>query len=207
MTNGTSRAPDMTRWARCAGEGAAAYEDCIASGGDEATCRAEEQATVQTCLTGLIGCGRTKEWTYQYYRALGGYSEEECRERADEAFEACLRLGDVRRRLAAHARQEALEKMLAEADSSARLWRRIFAKPETAMIFATKIEEAFKEAGIKLDKGETFGCILTAGKRPEYVSQLLPEAPAAGSRLFQVLAPDVMKAVMHAVHKDRIKKP
>ena len=206
MPNGVHHEHDLTLLARCHDEGSAAYEKCIARGGDEATCRAEEQATVATCLQGLVGCGKSSEWAYQFCKALGG-SEAECRARADEAFEACLRLGDVRRRLAAHARQETLEKMLAEADSTARLWRQIFAKRETAGIFAKKIQEAFKEAGIKLDKGETFGCIVTAGKRPEYVSQLLPEAPAAGSRLFQVYAPDVMKAVMDAVEKDRITKP
>ena len=206
MPNGLHHEHDLGLLARCQGEGSSAYEKCIARGGDERTCRAEEQATVAVCLQGLVGCGRSSEWAYQYCKALDG-SEAECRARADQAFEACLRLGDVKRRLGAHARQEALEKMLAEADSTARLWRQVFAKPETAMIFAKKIDEAFKEAGIKLDKEETFGCILTAGRRPEYVSQLLPEAPGAGSRLFQVYAPDVMGAVMKAVEKDRITKP
>jgi hypothetical protein len=197
---------DFGRMANCQAEAAQAYADCIARGGSEENCRAEERATFRTCMQGLIGCGRKWEWTYQYCKELGG-SEEECQAQAYDVFAACLKLGDVARRLKAHARQETLEKMLADDRATARLWNQVFAKKDTAMIFAKKIAEAFKEAGIELEKGETFGCILTAAKVPKYVSQLVPDAPSSGPRLFQVLAPSLMEAVMDVVERDRIKKP
>ena len=152
-----------------------------------------------------VGCGAASEEAYDACIERGG-GEAECRREARAAFRACLRIGQAARRLRAHALQETLEKMLAEAEASARLWEKVFADENTAMIFAGKIEEAFKEAGIELPEGQTYGCILTAGARPDYLSQLVPDAPEAGSRLFQLYEPTLMKAVMRTVEKDRVPK-
>jgi hypothetical protein len=156
----------------------------------------------------LIGCGGASQAAYDACIAAGR-SEAVCRVEAREAFESCMRRSEWLRRLGLHGKQEALEKMLGEDEASARLWKQIFRDSRTAMIFSKHLAEAFREANIKLAEGETFGCVVFAGQRPEYVSSVVPEAEARGEggvRLFQVLAPDLMEPVMAAVERDRFPK-
>ena len=207
MPNGETHSfDDYGRRARCYAEAQAAYEDCRERGESEEICQAERHAMFETCMEGLIGCGRESAFAYYRCIALGG-DELACQTERQAVFQSCLRHGALLRRLAAHVRQEALEKMLLDARATSGLWSKVFADPKVAMIFAKKLDEAFQEAGIAPEDGEVFGCILTAGQRPNYVSQLLPEAPSAGSRLFQILEPKLMKALLEADQKDCLPKP
>ncbi len=206
MTNGATHSfDDYSRRAQCHAEAQAAYDDCRARGESEEICQAERYATFETCMEGLFGCGRSSAFAYHRCIALGG-EEADCQAEGRAVFQACLRRGALLRRLSAHVRQEALEKMLLDASATSRLWSKVFADPKTAMIFARKMDEAFQEAKIEPEEGETFGCILTAGQQPGYISQLLPDAPSGGSRLFQIFAPKLMQSLLKADQKDRVPK-
>ncbi len=143
-------------------------------------------------------------------RAAEGGTEAECNAARRAAERDCNMMRELaERRLKAAARQEALEKMLAEAEESNRLWEQLFADTETAMIVSESIKKGLEDAGIKLGSDETFACLITVAKRPEYVSAILPPPlppGETGSRLVQLLEPSLMEAVMDAVEKDRLPK-
>lgn len=162
---------------------------------------------IETLLDALNDrCYSARRRAYRRCIDEGG-SESECRAKGRAAHHACeLMIGLAERRLQAAARQETLEKWLGEAESSAKLWKKIFADPKHAMTLSKHIAQGLSEAGIQLDKDETFACLITVAKKPAYVSAVVPSAPGPDedhSRLVQILEPDLMEAVLEAVEADK----
>lgn len=86
---------------------------------------------------------------------------------------------------------------------------KIFSNKKNAMVFSNKIAEAFKEAGIKLAKDETYACLVCAVKKPKYTSEALALDPLIignkeASRINYVMEPTIMKSVMRHIASDRI---
>jgi len=86
---------------------------------------------------------------------------------------------------------------------------RIFATKRNAMVFSEKLEEAFKETGVKLDDGETYACLVCVVKKPQYVSEALTVDPLSqnvegASRINYILEPAIMNSVMNAMEQDTI---
>jgi hypothetical protein len=154
----------------------------------------------------LIGCGGAKEQARQECLAAGG-SEEQCEEEAQRAFDRCMRVQDVLWRIAMQLRGVAAKQLLVDEQRTANLWSRIFNDPEKAMIFSKHLAKAFKESGIELADDETFSCVVFAAKKPEYLSSIVPPTTQISDvRLFQLLEPKIMKAVLDFIEKDKIFK-
>jgi len=159
----------------------------------------------------LIGCGAEKAETRRECLENGG-TEAECEEAAQRAFDNCLARQDALHRISNILRGVALKKtLLAESQRTTELWSQIFDDRKKAMIFSNHLAQAFKDAKIKLKENETFSCLLFVGKKPEYLSALIPPASQDmdaqnTTRLFQILEPKIMDAVLDFVEKDRIPK-
>ena len=64
----------------------------------------------------------------------------------------------------------------------------IFSDQNKAMLFSSKIQEAFNESGIELKEDETFACLLCVIKKPQYVSEVMSSQNSIRlSRLIRVL--------------------
>lgn len=159
----------------------------------------------------LIGCGAEKEEARRKCLENGG-TEEECEEVAQRAFDNCMAMQDVLHRIANILRGVALKQaLLADKQRTSTLWSQIFKDRKTAMVFSNHLAQAFKETKIRLEDDETFSCLVFVSKRPEYLSTIVPPASQninsqSNARLFQILEPKIMDAVLNVVEKDRIPK-
>jgi hypothetical protein len=159
----------------------------------------------------LIGCGAQKEEARRKCLDDGG-TEEECEEAAQRAFDNCMALQDVLHRIGNILRGVALKQaLLADAQRTTKLWSQIFNDRKAAMVFSNHLGQAFKDAKIRLEDDETFSCLVFVSKRPEYLSAVIPPASQdinshSNARLFQILDPKIMDAVLDVVEKDRIPK-
>ena len=155
--------------------------------------------------TRLIGCGGAKQEAREQCLAAGR-SETQCEEEAQRAWDNCMALKDALQRIAWQLRGVALKQTLVDEQRTQELWSKIFDDPKKAMVFSKHMAMAFKEAEIKLKDDETFSCLVFAGKKPKYLSSIVPPASGnSGVRLFQVFEPKIMKAVMSAVEKDKLR--
>jgi hypothetical protein len=92
-----------------------------------------------------------------------------------------------------------------------KLWSQIYNDRKKAMLFSNHLDQAFKDANIDLKDDETFSCIVFVTKRPEYLSAIIPPASQSmnsqnNARLYQILEPKIMEAVLDIVEKDRVPK-
>jgi dsDNA-binding SOS-regulon protein len=86
----------------------------------------------------------------------------------------------------------------------------IYSDMDKAMSISTAIEKVLDKAGIQFSEDETFAVTFHAAKRPEYVSEVVsaeaqPGVTGSAPRTTFMMAPDIMKQVMRAVERDRIK--
>lgn len=86
---------------------------------------------------------------------------------------------------------------------------KILGNKKNAMIFSTKMDEAFRESGVELADDETYACFVCVVKKPEYVSEALALNPlhqdfGSTPRINYVLEPAIMESVMNAIEKERI---
>ena len=154
--------------------------------------------------TRLVGCGGAKQEAREQCLAAGG-SEAECEEEAQRAWDNCMHLKEGLQRIVWQLRGVALKQMVVDEQRRRELWSNIFDDPKKAMVFSKHMAMAFKEAGIKLKDDETFSCLVFAAKKPAYLSSIIPPANGDSSaRLFQVMEPKIMKAVLKAVERDRL---
>lgn len=151
----------------------------------------------------LIGCGGAKQKAREECLAAGG-TEAECEEVAQRAFDSCMRIKDVLHRIAMQLRGVTVKQLLVDEKQTADLWSRVFDDPEKAMVFSKHLARAFKETGIEFADDETFSCLVFAGKKPKYLSSIVPPATQTSDvRLFQVFEPKIMKAVLNSIEKDK----
>ena len=159
----------------------------------------------------LIGCAAEKREARRRCRRDGG-TVEACEEEAQRAWDKCMAVQDVINRIGNILRGVTLKQaLLAHTQKTMKLWSQIYNDREKAMPFSKRLAQAFKDAKIKLADDETFSCIVFVTKRPEYFSSIIPPASQntnspSSTRLFQILEPKIMEAVMDIVEKDRIPK-
>lgn len=89
------------------------------------------------------------------------------------------------------------------------LEKAVFEDMDKAMELSNSLKDAFKRAGIRFEKDETFVCTIAVAKRPRYVSDVLGAgAGVTGGlepRIAFIMEPGSMKQVMTAIERDRIK--
>ena len=86
---------------------------------------------------------------------------------------------------------------------------KILGNKRNAMIFSEKMEESFRESGVKLESGETYTCLICVVKKPEYASEAMAFDPLGQNvegapRFNYIMEPAVMNSLMNAIEQDRI---
>lgn len=156
----------------------------------------------------LIGCGGVKEEARR--RCLdGGGTAVECDEIAQRAWDNCIEMQDALRRIANILRGVAAKQLLADKERTKKMWSEIFNDREKAMVFSNHLAQALKETKISLKDDETFSCLVFVSKKPEYLSAIIPPASQdmdsrSNARLFQIMEPKIMEAVLDIVEKDKV---
>jgi hypothetical protein len=79
----------------------------------------------------------------------------------------------------------------------------LFDDTDKVMELSNSLKDAFKRAGIRFEKDETFVCTVAVAKRPSYVSDVVDAG--AEPRITSVMEPGIMKQIMGAIERDRIK--
>jgi hypothetical protein len=158
----------------------------------------------------LVGCGGVKEEAR--LRCLeGGGTALECDEVAQRAWDNCIEMQDALRRIANILRGVAAKQLLADKERTNKMWSIIFNDREKAMVFSKHLAQALKETKINLEDDETFSCLVFVSKKPEYLSAIIPPASQdmdsrSNARLFQIMEPKIMEAVLDIVEKDKVPK-
>lgn len=159
----------------------------------------------------------------------GELGEGEHHDACDEAWRLYLHCERARKRRASDTRADdrlrALAALLAEAHeklfpidipprpcgrASAKLREKILSNEKNAMIFSNKMAEAFKEASVELDDGQTYMCLVCAVEKPRFTSDAVALDPLlvarqAGPRFNYIMEPTIMKSVMNHITRDEIK--